>query len=217
MTASWFHRFFRLFWKPQESARKEAHRGLDCQAINLASGAINPESRAREFGLSAPNCVCEHQTTSPYSLSPVSNIESLTRFIFSPIHISKKNGRILPSAFSHVATKGCSVQREEIATTSELKQWIDSYQQKNSAHTWIGTLASNCKSIREIQLSDKAIRILAVYDTAEDGNPAHAEIFQTEHIIEEVDRPELRAEILRSFGNGVLTEPSAYRSGALWS
>ena len=81
----------------------------------------------------------------------------------------------------------------------------------------MGTLESSCKSIREIQLRDKAIRVLAVYDTAENGNPAHAEIFQTEHVVDEIDRPELRFEMLKSFSNGVLTEPGAYRAGALTS
>jgi IMP cyclohydrolase len=114
-----------------------------------------------------------------------------------------------------VATKGCSVQREAIASTDELKQWIGSYQHKNTDHTWMGTLASDCRSLRGIQLSDKTNRVVAVYDTAERENPAHAEIFQTEHVIDDADRLELRAEIYKRFGNGALIIPSAYRSGAL--
>lgn len=79
----------------------------------------------------------------------------------------------------------------------------------------MGTLTSDCQSLRDIQLSDKTSRVVAIYDTAEPENPAHAEIFQTEHVIEDADRLELRAEIYRRFDNGVLTIPSAYRSGAL--
>lgn len=169
----------------------------------------------RDFGLAAPNCVCELQKTSPHSPISVASSETLTRFIFSPVHVSKKNGKVLPAAFSHAATKGCSVQRESIATNEELTQWIGSYAQKNSTHAWVGTLASNCQSIRQIKLSDGIARVFAVYDTAEPGNQAHAEIFQTEHVLEDGDRIEQRAELFKRFGHGVLTDPSNYRSGAL--
>lgn len=181
----------------------------------MASGSVSPSDRVRDFGFSALNCVCEAQTTSPYSQAPVSNIETVTRFIFSPIHVSTKNGKVLPAAFSHVATKGCSVQREAIVSTDELRQWIGSYQLKNAEHVWMGTLASDCQSLRDIQLSDKTTRVVAVYDTAERENPAHAEIFQTEYVIDDADRVELRVEIYKRFGNGALIVPSAYRNGAL--
>lgn len=214
---NWFRRSFPRSWKSHESVRHSAGLGCDCHAINLACGSVAPEHRVRDFGVAAPNCICESQTTSPNSPRPVSNTESLTRFIFSPIHISRKNGKVLPAAFSHVATKGCSVQRESVATDAELTQWIGGYSQKNPLHIWKGTLVSTCQSLREIQLSDKTIRTVAVYDTAEPGNPAHAEIFQTEHVIDDADRIELRAEVLKCFSNGNLTEPTAYRANALCS
>jgi hypothetical protein len=131
--------------------------------------------------------------------------------------VSKKNGKVMPSAFSHVATKGCSVQREKIATLAELESWIGAYLKKNSTHTWMGTLACDSKSVRDIQLNDKPHRVLAIYDTAEQQNEAHAEIFQTEYVIEDSDRLELRADLLKRFNNGILTQPATYRAGALWS
>lgn len=213
--AHWFHRFFPPYWKPQESARQAAVLSSDCHAINLASGGIDPSKRVQDFGVSAPNCRCELQTTSPHSQKPVSDDEVLTRFIFSPIHVSKKNGKVLPSAFSHAATKGCSVQRENLATLAELQSWLGTYSKKNSAHTWMGTLACDSKLIRGIQLNDMPHRIMAVYDTAEEQNEAHAEIFQTEYVIEDSDRIEARAELLKRFDNGILTQPPAYRAGAL--
>lgn len=171
--------------------------------------------RVAEFGRAAPNCCCELQTTSPHSPGTVTNEEQLTRFIFSPIHVNMKNGKVKPSAFSHASTMGCSVQREALASSNELSTWIQAYLIKNAQHQWMGTHTSSSKTVREISLNNSANRMLAVYDTAEPKNQAHAEIFQTEYVIDEADAIELRAELLRKFSNGILSKPAAYRNGIL--
>lgn len=55
----------------------------------------------------------------------------------------------------------------------------------------------------------------AVYDTAEPKNQAHAEIFQTEHVIDDADKLELKFELFTKFSNGHLTKPDSYRGGDL--
>lgn len=107
------------------------------------------------------------------------------------------------------------MQRDEKAKVPELVQWLDSYREKNTEHVWLGTLACASQAVRSVVLGDKPNRVLAIYDTAEPTNQAHAEIFQTEHVIDESDQIELRKELLQRFCNGVLTIPASYRSGAL--
>jgi hypothetical protein len=171
--------------------------------------------RVAEFGRAAPNCCCELQTTSPHSPGTITNEEQLTRFTFSPIHVNTKNGKVKPSAFSHVSSMGCSVQREAIASSNELSAWIQAYLAKNTQHQWMGTLTCSSNTVREISLNNSTNRMIAVYDTAEPKNQAHAEIFQTEYVIDEADSLELRAELLKKFSNGQLTKPGAYRNGIL--
>ena len=215
----WFHKFFIHSWRPKEtpnaSGLEATHSAVNCQAINASSGRADASRRVAEFAASAPNCICELHTSSPHSPQPVTNDETVTRFLFSPIHVSKDGKTVKPAAFSHVVAKGCSVQRESLATLAELEVWLSGYQQYNSAHQWVGTLPGNCGALRLVQLDGKAQRALAVYDTAEPANQAHAEIFQTEYVIEESDRAEVRAALFKIFNNGILIAPESYRGGEL--
>ncbi len=208
-------RYSRYFSPLTSLLSKSRSITLDCHAINLASGITEPQKRVAEFGRAAPNCCCELQTTSPYSPGTIKNEEQLTRFIFSPVHVNSKNGKVKPSAFSHISSMGCSVQREDVASTNELNNWLHSYLTKNNNHQWMGTLTSFTKTVREINPNNSENRVIAVYDTAEPNNLAHAELFQTEHVIEDADSIELRAELLKNFSNGILTKPTEYREGQL--
>jgi hypothetical protein len=55
------------------------------------------------------------------------------------------------------------------------------------------------------------------YDTANPDNPAHAELFQSQYIIDEADALELRHNLFVAFGNGNIVSPSKYRSGSVWA
>lgn len=215
--AELFLRFFQPSSKQQESLNQTVTAKLDCHLINRDSGVADPKRRAEEFAKAAPNCICELQTTSPHSPGAIESSEILTRFIFSPVHVRKKIGDVMPSAFSHANTSGCSVQRENLATANELTLWLKKYLENNTEHRWVGTLNCTSDSIKAFSLNDSSNRAVGVYDTAECENPAHAEIFKTEYVIEEADSLEVKRELLRKFNSGVLTKPTKYRSGHLFS
>ena len=189
---------------------------VDCLAIALASGKVNPSTRVGDFNQAAPDCCCENQRMSDYSPRPVSNDEVVTRFVFAPLHV-RRNGKLNSSLFSQVQNTGCSVQREAIATRAELVPWITAFLNKNGTFTWIGTFASSCSAIRSLTVATSDRRAVAVYDTAEPENPAHAELFQTQYVIDEADKIELRAELLKAFGGGAIGMPDAYRDGVVWT
>ena len=211
-----FLRFLRPSSNSLEQPDKEILVQLDCHAINRESGAIDVKARALEFATAAPNCVCELYTTSPHSPGVINDGEMLTRFIFSPIHINKKTGAVLSSAFSYANTSGCSVQREGFASAEELNRWLTKYLESNSEHHWMGTLDCNSALVKSLVLHDSPNRVVGVYDTAEENNPAHAEIFRTEHVITDADALEVKRELLKKFNGGVLTKPQSFRKGHLF-
>jgi len=152
---------------------------------------------------------------SKFSPGVVQADETLARFVFSPLHVGN-NGVMKPSVFSHVATKGCSIQRDTLATTDELIAFVTEFLTKGQRQAWYGVLISSCRSTRAIKLREITERVVCVFDTAEAKYPAHAEICQTHHI-KEADGPELRKELFAAFGNGVAVKPANYRAGIVWN
>lgn len=187
---------------------------LDCIAIAERSGVKNSKSRVADFNLAAPDCVCELQTTSKYSAKPVEDTELLTRFAFTPIHFNERNGKLKPSIFSQIASNGCSIQRENLASNAELKLWLNNKFARDGIK-WQGVVQARCDDVRQIMVEDSTKRALAVYDTAEKENPSHAEIFQTQYVIDEADGPEIRHRLFKAFGNGEVTKPIDYRESFL--
>jgi hypothetical protein len=208
------HLCFRLFYKCKALFSK-LFGVVDCCAVALTSGINEPSRRVTDFNLAAPNCQCELHRTSWYSPCPVRGPETLTRFIFSPLHV-KKNGELKPSLFSHIETSGCSVQREIMATNAELLPWIKKFLANQNKQAWHGTVSGSCADLRRVMVTNSTNRSLAVYDTAEQENPSHAEVFQTQYVIDDADKLELRREIMKVFGDGKITLPASYRSGSLW-
>ena len=200
-----FQKYFPSFYKPQQ---------LDCIAIAKRSGAIDEKSRVADFNLAAPDCVCELQTTSNYSRKPVHATELLTRFAFHPIHFEKRNHKLKNSIFSQVANSGCSIQRENLATNNELRSWLTN-KFANDGLEWQGIVQAKCDDVRQIMAENSKKRALAVYDTAEKENPSHAEIFQTQYVIDDADRLEIRRKLFKAFGDGQFIQPSDYRENAL--
>lgn len=109
------------------------------------------------------------------------------------------------------------MQRADIASANELALWLKTYLESNAAHRWMGTLNCDLAAIKELTLNESAHRAVGVYDTAEFENPAHAEIFKTEYVIEEADALEVKRGLLKKFNNGVLTTPTQYMSGDLFN
>lgn len=223
--SSAFKRFSGLFSTSQPAAPSTSNTNTtaggiptqesSCQHLN--SSTLEEKERVSVFSNACPDCICEQYRTSCFSPGIVQDSEQLTRFVFSPIHLNGKGTKIKPSVFSHIFTKGCSIQRETIVSNSELVQFVASYLNANPTHSWYGTLTASCEALRGIQLNGRAKRVLCVYDMAEEHNPAHGEIHQSQYVIEEADRPELRAEIFKLFNEGVHTQPKDYRGGLVLS
>lgn len=153
---------------------------------------------------------------SKYSPHPVGGDEQLARFVFSNMHISKRNGRIKPSFFDYVRSKGCSIQRESIGDDKEIIAFVNNFKKMNPMHkNWYGITRSLCSEVRAIAIDQHpSLRAVCIYDTSERNNPAHAEICANQNVLEE-DWSELRASLVRAFGNGTIISPSGYRNGTI--
>lgn len=99
----------------------------------------------------APDCCCEKTTMSKYSTSPINDEEFITRFVFSPLHV-RKTGEIKPNIYDHIIDKGCSIQREDLASHQEIVSFISAFLEKiNKKKTkekdkikWHSVLSAKC-------------------------------------------------------------------------
>lgn len=184
---------------------------IDCQGINQLTRDAE-RKRVGGINAAAPDCGCEQFRMSVHSRGVVDDSEKLARFVFSPIQVDRK-GKLKPSAFSHVYDKGCSVQRDSIAEGDEILQFINQFLEKRDDFIWKGILIADCCAVRDILTKNTTQRAACIYDTAERGNPSHAEICQTQHVVDEDDKVELRHDLLMAFGNQVIVPPQHYRNG----
>jgi hypothetical protein len=152
---------------------------------------------------------------SEHSPGVVENSEQLALFVFHPMHHIDKNGNAKPNIFSHVHSTGRSVQRDTVATTNEIIGFAHKFLDADERRIWKGVLLAKCNDLRDIMTSDSN-RSVCIYDTAEKSNPSHAEIGQTQRIIEEADQVELRHDLLVAFGEGKILPPTLYRQGTIW-
>ena len=151
------------------------------------------------------------------SPGPVENSEMLARLVFHPVHLLKKKNEIKPNFFSHVHEQGCSIQRADKLKLEEAHNLIQRFLRVADDRCWIGTLNGNCVDVRNITTQFQVNRACAVYDTAEAGNRSHAELCQTEHILDEADQAHLRYELMKAFGDGNVVPPSQLLDGAVWN
>ena len=127
-----------------------------------------------------------------------------------------KKGNVKPNGFSHVHSKGCSVQRDSVAKNDELLVFVKEFLSNKNDRSWRGVLFGQCHDMRNIMANKADRRAVCVYDTANPENPAHGELCQTLYVIDEADEVELRANLFVAFGNGALISPLQYRDGAIW-
>lgn len=185
---------------------------VDCQGVNQRT-LDSKEQRVSEINAAAPDCSCEKYRMSKHSPGVVDNFEILARFIFSPIQFDKKKGKVTPAAFSHVYSKGCSIQRESIAQNDHVLLQVQQRLNSGDNFVWKGVLLAQCHDIRRILVGDTH-RAVCVYDTADPENSTHAELCQTQYVIDEADKVELRGTLFFAFGD--LISPLQYRDGAVW-
>lgn len=186
---------------------------IDCQGINQRT---QNDHRVSEINAAAPDCACEKYRMGEYSPGVIGDTEMLARFVFSPYQVDKK-GRLNSSAFSHVYSKGCSIQRDTIVENEEIFTFVKKFLEEGDDRVWKGLLWAECGTVRKILTNNASRRAVCVYDTAEKNNPAHGEICQTHHVIDEDDKVELRHDLLAAFGNKVIIQPAQYRNGIAWN
>jgi hypothetical protein len=186
--------------------------GRTCRCLHQVT--YYREDRVQAFNTKAPDCMCEQHRTSKYSKKVVGDGEILARFVFSPIHFDNKKSRLKPSLFSHAENKGCSIQRESIATTEELRIFVSNFL-RNGKFEWMGVVTAQCEKVRAIRIDGKDQKTVCVYDTAEKVNPAHAEIGLTNLALEEADANEMRRHLMLVFNCDSPISPRIYRKGGL--
>ena len=184
-----------------------------CRRIHRST--YGSDTRVDEINAVAKDCVCENYSMSKFSPGVVQDGEKLARFVFYPrFHLDNK-GRLKPNFFSHVATKGCSIQRETLASADELTKFVTDSLIRDKNQAWSGVVTSSCHATRSIRVDGIVDRAVCVFDTAIPKNAAHAEICRTHHI-QEADFNELRNKLLAAFENGIPVPPSNYLQGAIW-
>lgn len=172
--------------------------------------------KAKFIATNSPGCCCESSKVSPHSPGPIQDNELIARFAFVPVHFTN-SGKIKPSLFSHVFKEGCSIQRNSIAKNEELSNWLTDLLEKNSHFVWKGVVIASSSAIRNVCLeSKKQSRSLCLYDTANNCNSSHGEIFIANPAIEEADKLEIKAELMRCFDSTNLISPDQYKEGTLW-
>ena len=190
-------------------------RGLDCYGINQTASQ-NPEERALSISRAAPDCSCEKYRMSRSSRGVVADHETLSRFVFLPMHVNNRGDKVKPTFFEHVHKRGCSIQRESIALTVELTSFVADFLKVSDDRGWIGVLSAGCKAVRDVRIEARSERALCVYDTAKPMNPAHAEMFIARRCEMEADNGELRFHLRTAFNDGKIVSAPEYRAGAVW-
>ncbi len=185
---------------------------VNCQNINVRTYDSN--SRVDEIASAAPNCECEKYMMSKYSSGVVKNTEEITIFVFNPMQQIDRQGNVKPNIFSHIHSKGRSVQRESIASDSEILEFASDFLLAKSDRAWKGVITATADNLRSISIDGSEKRALCIYDMSEKRNPAHAEIGRS-YILNEEDKVELRHKLLSAFGNGKAVIPENYRQGSL--
>lgn len=187
---------------------------VDCQEINIRT--INDSVRVEAINAAASDCVCEKFRMSTHSPGVVEDSERFARFVFSPIQVDKK-GKVKPNSFSHVHSRGCSIQRESHANDDEILALVNLVLNGKDDRAWKGVIFGKCQDMRSIVTDAANLRAVCAYDTANPENPAHAELCQTQNVINEADAVELRHNLFTAFGSGTIIEPHQYRNGAVWN
>lgn len=189
-------------------------KGVRCRSILESVPDAREAERVATLNSQAPSCACEEFRTSCYSPYPVSSSETIFRFVFHPTHFNRK-GDLKDSLFSHVFNRGCSIQRD-LATSDEIAAFVRGFLDANPKCMWKGVVTAKCAEVRGITINDGGNRSVCVYDTGEKKNPAHAELFKSQFVVEEADGPELRVKLFKAFKCQRVQQPSEFMGGVVW-
>jgi len=190
---------------------------MTCAGLHQATFDENPE-RVGLFADHHPNCSCERESLVP-TVSPglISNDEPIARIVCSPMHVHKKQPKLMTNFFSHVVSYGASVQRLAHATDTELVECIKGLVTGSEDRAWLGYTEASASEIRAKTLRKQGEQSFSILDSALSQNPAHAEI-HCAYRIPEADVIEYRHELLKVFGGETAIKPRKnLREGKIWS
>ena len=189
-------------------------QGCDCARLHVET--IDADDRVKIIDDAAPACACEQFPLDPSSPGPVKDEEIVTRFLFDPLHRSSRNGKLKPSVFSHVANKGCSIQREQFSNDADCANLVRNFLGGGNGRVWWGVVSAKVADIRAIRVPPpKGTISVCVYDSPDGDNDAHGELCRAGTYADESDANLLRAQMFEVFG-AVTTEKS-YRDGRVHS
>ena len=140
---------------------------------------LNPKEKCQELAKNYDIALeLEKISLSEYSPKIIQISEKLARIIFSPLHI-EENGSIKPSAFEDVKDKGLSVHRLNYIDDENIKMIGTSMvkiatENGRSPRTFAGYITVLTDEVYKLIENNK--RLFAIYDTATDKEPSHADI-----------------------------------------
>jgi hypothetical protein len=146
----------------------------------------------------------------------ISDEETIVRIVCSPMHVHKKQAKVMPNFFSHVATVGASAQRLAHASNEELVSCIAELVSSRDNCAWLGYVSASAAAIRAVALRQVGEQSFCVADAALADNPAHAEI-HCAYRIPEADAIEYRQELLKVFNDGEIKHRKSLRDQAVWN
>jgi glutamate 5-kinase len=139
--------------------------------------------------------------------------EVLIRVVYSPQHVEADTSRLKPTALDDASNKGLSTDRRQHTTIEEVQARITKKLNEPRAiekgHEYKGVVVIPCGAVRG--LSNDGKRLFAVYDTAQEGNHAHADVCQVR--LSKVEGAMARKRLIAALRNGDQPEwlPDAFR------
>lgn len=158
-----------------------------------------------------PDFVCEATKCSELSDGPVEDAEELAFLLVDPASYDPVTKIVTPDAFRELTNRDLSVLRVGIAHRVEAEETRDRLivrgKEKNPPE--IRLVDEVCvAAVSEVRSQTiEGQRVLGVYDTALDGQPAHASIFTTQqvHSANKLGRKRVRALCYEVFSKRIIS------------
>lgn len=155
----------------------------------------------KELGQRFPDCKCERSSVSRYSPGPVGDSESPLTVVTSDKYMNE--GKVDATLFQSRISNGISTDRKDHTNKAEYDRRAENLVANSPNKTNCGSIEMSVSEIRKIYHQES--RAIAVYDTALEENPAHADIVSTEiPPIGTPGRRKLLGKIRRNVLNSVL-------------
>lgn len=165
--------------------------------MDLFSRVAGDAKKAAAIDAECPHCACEAHSVSQYSPGPVGNDETIWRLILAPTHVDAETGKVKEMAFDDASNKGLSVQR--VAAGDDTDDIVERGQARAASKP--GTrfelaVGSTAGAVRALRGQDEMR--FCIYDTANEGDPGHADVCQTKGGTK-TERARLRRELQKQF------------------